>query len=133
MRASGGGGGGASGTSGGALVSAAARSEGEKKERMERLLDPEDPEGNGVTNTQYLMTLIKENAKLAHLLKTSREKEAENRHGPATFNGVFEFLCCFFVLFFLWFRRRRRLPHFFFFIFIIFFGFFLVDTALIHP
>ena len=99
-----------------------ARSEGEKKERMERLLDPEDPEGNGVTNTQYLMTLIKENAKLAHLLKTSREKEAENRHGPATFNGVFEFLCCFFFYYFSSGSAVVDDRHTFFFF--IFFGFF---------
>ena len=53
----------------------------------ERLLDPEDLDSNGVTNTQYLMTLIKENAKLAHLLKTSQEKEEGHQHWPATFAG----------------------------------------------
>ena len=49
----------------------------------ERLLDPEEENGgNGVTSTQYLMTLIKENAKLAHLLK---EQEKKNSPWPATF------------------------------------------------
>ena len=52
--------------------------------KNDRLLDPEEDDLNQITNTQYLMTLIKENAKLAHLLKRKTEEErvvVEERSG----------------------------------------------------
>jgi hypothetical protein len=64
----------------------AAATKGDYK-KDERLLDPEEDD-NGVTNTQYLMTLIKENAKLAHLLKIKNNKDNEMKHWPGTFLGM---------------------------------------------
>ena len=59
----------------------------QRDDALDPLLDPEDVSAAGLTPSKHLITLIQENARLAHLLrtKTQAEEKAMARNWPAMF------------------------------------------------